>query len=369
MNILILTGKFGMGHWSASQSLRQQLLEEEGDHRVDVVDFVEYALPGGASDAFYRFFSLLVTHGSGIYNTYYKMTENMESDARPPFEWRFLDKLEDLLADKRPDAIIATHPLCAQLVSRYKWETGSAIPLITCITDLTAHSEWITHYTDLYLVGTPDIIDGLEAKGVEREKIIAAGIPVKSEFKRTPHLRGGETRNLLIMGGGLGLLPKKERFYEELNALQGVETTIIVGRNEKLRERLAGKYAHITVVGYTDKVHAYMAHADLMLSKPGGITLFETISSELPILAWEPFLQQEIKNGRFMSRAGVGAIAAKEIEDCIEAIDSLIHNDGALAWMSGNMRRLKARLCKERLTDLISPLLVEKEACVAHAGE
>ena len=26
MNILILTGKFGMGHWSASQSLRQRLL-------------------------------------------------------------------------------------------------------------------------------------------------------------------------------------------------------------------------------------------------------------------------------------------------------------------------------------------------------
>ena len=28
MNILILTGKFGMGHWSASQSLRQRLLAE-----------------------------------------------------------------------------------------------------------------------------------------------------------------------------------------------------------------------------------------------------------------------------------------------------------------------------------------------------
>lgn len=364
MNILILTGKFGMGHWSASQSLRTQLLEEDENHNVDVVDFVEYALPGSASEAFYRFFSLLVTHGSGIFNTYYRITENAESDARPPFEWRFLDKLEDLLEEKRPDAIIATHPLCAQMVSRYKWETGSALPLITCITDLTAHSEWITRYTDLYLVGTPEIIDKLEAKGVEREKIKATGIPVKAEFKRTPRVRGGEKRNLLIMGGGLGLLPKKEEFYEELNALEGVETTIIAGNNEKLRERLAGRYEHINVVGYTDKVYDYMAHADLMLSKPGGITLFETIASELPILAWEPFLQQEINNGRFMSRIGIGAVAAKEIEDCLGSIDALIHNDGALAWMSGNMRKLKNRLCSDPLTDLIAALMAEKGACV-----
>lgn len=364
MNILILTGKFGMGHWSASQSLRAQLLEEDESHRVDVVDFVEYAMPGGTSEAFYRFFSLLVTHGSGIFNTYYKITENFESDARPPFEWRFLDKLEDLLEDKKPDAVIVTHPLCAQLVSRYKWETGSALPLLTSITDLTAHSEWITRYTDLYLVGTPEIIDSLEAKGVQREKIVATGIPVKAEFKRTPRARGGETRKLLIMGGGLGLLPKKEEFYEELNALEGVETTIIAGRNEKLRERLSGKYAHINIVGYTDKVHEYMANADLILTKPGGITLFETIQSELPLLAWEPFLQQEINNGRFMSRMGIGAVAGKEIEDCLDSIDALIHNDGALRWMSGNMRKLKARLCTQPLTDLMAGLMAEKGACV-----
>ena len=41
MNILILTGKFGMGHWSASQSLRQQLLHNFPDARVEVEDFLD----------------------------------------------------------------------------------------------------------------------------------------------------------------------------------------------------------------------------------------------------------------------------------------------------------------------------------------
>lgn len=43
MEILILTGKFGMGHWSAALSIQEQL-EREG-HQAQVVDFFAYALP------------------------------------------------------------------------------------------------------------------------------------------------------------------------------------------------------------------------------------------------------------------------------------------------------------------------------------
>ena len=53
MEILILTGKFGMGHWSAALSLQEQL-EREG-HQVHVMDFFAYALPETAP-ALYRGF-------------------------------------------------------------------------------------------------------------------------------------------------------------------------------------------------------------------------------------------------------------------------------------------------------------------------
>ena len=56
------------------------------------------------------------------------------------------------------------------------------------------------------------------------------------------------------MGGGLGLLPRKDAFYEALNDLPGVRTTILTGRNQRLYERLSGRYEHIEVVGFTDRV-------------------------------------------------------------------------------------------------------------------
>ena len=60
MNILILTGKFGMGHLSAANALREQLGQD--GHRADVVDLFEYALPERAS-AMYWCFTVLVTNG------------------------------------------------------------------------------------------------------------------------------------------------------------------------------------------------------------------------------------------------------------------------------------------------------------------
>ena len=145
-----------------------------------------------------------------------------------------------------------------------------------------------------------------------------------------------------------------------LDALPGVHTTIITGNNRKLYDRLAGKYAHIEVLGFTDRVYDYMARADLVLTKPGGITLFETIFSELPILAWEPFLEQEKNNARFLVKRGLGRVAAKEPEECLSAIRALIYDDETLEWMAGNMRAMKGQLEEESLNRMLAGLEAEK---------
>ena len=360
MRVLILTGKFGMGHWSASLSLRQELLRAFPDAQAEVVDLIAYLHPN-TWEARYRWFNILVTQGSGLFNLYYKLTQDLPAGDWGPFEEQDLERLGELLDHRRPDAVIATHPICARVVSRWKGETGSSLPLVTCVTDLSSHSEWIHKYTDCYLVGSSGIRDRLAAKGVDREKIWVTGIPVRLEFKAPVRPWTGERRRLLVMGGGLGLMPRKDSFYEALNALPDTDTTIITGHNQKLYDRLAGKYPHIRVVGFTDRVYEYMAQADLVLTKPGGITLFEAIFSELPMLAWEPFLEQEKRNADFLVRRGLGRVAAKEPEECLAAIRDLLYDDKALADIRANMRAMKARLEEESVAHIFSAL-AEKEA-------
>ena len=359
VRILILTGKFGMGHWSASLSLRQELLRAFPGAEAEVVDLIAYLHPN-TWEARYRWFNILVTQGSGLFNLYYKLTQDLPAMDWGFFEEQELERLGELLDDCRPDAVIATHPICARMVSRWKGETGSALPLITCVTDLSSHSEWIHKYTDCYLVGSNGVRDKLAIKGVDRRKIRVTGIPVRPEFKAAAPRRGGGRRRLLVMGGGLGLMPRKDSFYEELNALPDTDTTIITGRNEKLYRRLAGRYPHIRVVGFTDRVYEYMAQADLVLTKPGGITLFESIFSELPMLAWEPFLEQEKLNARFLVRRGLGRVAAKEPEACLAAIRALLYDDEALEDIRANMRAMKARLAEESVAHIFSALTAKE---------
>lgn len=356
MEILILTGKFGMGHWSAALSLQEQL-EREG-HQVQVMDFFAYALPETAP-ALYRGFDLLVTYGGGLYNLYHRMTRNAEGEV--PLASQFTRRVAGLLAATRPDVVVSTHPVCSGVVARYKAERASALPLVTCVTDITSHSEWIHPGTDCYLVAGQDVKDALVCKGVEAERVMVTGIPVRAQFTAELRRRDGK-RQLLIMGGGLGLMPRKDSFYEALNALPDVHTTILTGKNQKLYDRLAGKYENIEVVAFTDRVHEYMGRAHLMLSKPGGITTFEAIAARLPMLAWEPFLEQERENARFLVAHGLGRVVSKDEDDCLAAIRTCIHDDELLERMGRAMEEMNRTLRRQAIGSVVRQL-AGREVC------
>ena len=250
MTFLIVTGKFGMGHYSAARSLAQQIEEKFPQSQVRVVDFLEYALPE-LSRTIYRGFELLVNRGTGFYNRVYHITDNGRIGNRPFFQRYLLGKMGELIFQTKPTVLLSTLPLCSQLVSCYKKRYSDSLPLVTCITDVTSHCEWINDFTDCYLVASPSVRRQLVAKGVKEERICVGGIPVKGEFVPAhPAGRTGE-RRLLIMGGGLGLLPKSMEFYRQLDAMPGVQTTIITGNNHTLYERLRDQYPSIQVVGYT----------------------------------------------------------------------------------------------------------------------
>ncbi len=349
MNVLILTGKFGMGHLSAANALKEQLGQD--GHRADVIDLFEYAIPERAS-VMYWWFNVLVTYGGVFYNIYHDLTANDPGDGRGD---DLLEGLDRLLDEYRPDVILSTHPICSAAAARYKEEGPSDIPLVTCVTDVTCHSEWLHPGTDCYLVAEESVRQGFIAKGADPDAVVVSGIPVSGRFQ--PSRRGrGEKRELLIMGGGLGLMPRRDSFYQALDALAGVHTTILTGRNGRLFQRLDGRYENIEAVPFTTRVEQYMGRADLMLSKPGGITCFEAIAARLPILAWQPFLKQEQENADFLVRRGMARIAAKEESACLAAIRDTIYDDQALSAMERAMDETAATLARTAVCAVVREL-------------
>lgn len=370
MNVLILTGKFGMGHLAAACSLRQQLLQGFPNAAVTVEDFPAYVLPN-ASAAIYKIFDLVVTHGSHLFNTYYKLTALGHADARPPMEGLFLDKLAELLEMRRPDVVIATHPLCAQIVSRLKEEVVRKenrcldLPLITCITDVSSHPEWINRNTDCYLVPSSEVGRNLEQKGVSAARICVTGIPVREEFRRLAEKRAAinpENRKgteLLIMGGGLGLLPGNQSFYDALHRIPNVHITVITGHNEKLFRKLAGCWENVQLLGYVDRVWEYLMTADMIVTKPGGITLFESIYAKVPIFVWPPSLCQECSNARWILEQGIGWVA--ERKDCAEDIRKILTDKMSLVRAAACMEQVQRQLEAEAVSRLMEVIAASQE--------
>ena len=216
------------------------------------------------------------------------------------------------------------------------------IPLYTYVTDITVHEEWITQNTDLYFVGDKTTKNSLVSKGVPAQKIVVSGIPVRQAFKSSfSESEANTNKKLLIMGGGLGLIPYANELLKASNDFSSVDITVITGENVKLYKSLKTKYPHINVVGFTDNVHEYMLKADLILTKSGGITTFEAIQSETPLYIITPFLAQEVGNAEFIENENIGRVFWSGKKKLTIDVLSLLQNDCLLRTMKDNMKQLK----------------------------
>ena len=81
------------------------------------------------------------------------------------------------------------------------------------------------------------------------------------------------------------------------------------------------------------------------------------------MLAWEPFLQQERLNARFLVQEGIGRVARKEPEACLNAIRELIYDGEALARMAEKMRGIKEQLEADGVDRAVAAL-AGMEVCV-----
>ena len=336
-----------MGHVKCAEAITEEIYASQPDASVTTVDVMDYLFPH-LSKAIYKGFSLLVTKLPGMYN---HLNRAAGKHAGVPMKKTIAAKLDRLIAETQPDLIISNLPVCSKYISAYKELRVCTVPLFTYITDITVHDEWIADKTDLYFVGDESTGNVLISKGVSAEKIVVSGIPVKRVFKsafKDGTLKDQEKadtgthtkKRLLIMGGGLGLVPGGSRLLKRLNEETCFEVTLITGKNRSLEKRARRKYKNINVVGFTDKIADYMAAADLVLTKPGGITTFEAIASRTPMYIADPFLEQEMGNARFIESKNIGRVVWSRDCDVASDIINFLKDTALIDTMKENMAKL-----------------------------
>jgi UDP-N-acetylglucosamine:LPS N-acetylglucosamine transferase len=165
-------------------------------------------------------------------------------------------------------------------------------------------------------------------------------------------IKSNRRKKILLMGGGLGILPVDSSFFTELEKLPDTDITIITGRNQRLYKQLSETCRNIRILGFVDNVNEYMRQSDVIISKPGGVTTFEAIHAEVPIIALNPYLQQELYNSQYIQEMNIGTVVTGSGSECLTQIRRIIES-GQLEDYRRNIQKIKNRLNEVNLEEIL----------------
>ena len=249
------------------------------------------------------------------------------------------DKIDRLIRAENCRVVICSQAFPCGMVADYKKFYCSDLKLIAVITDFIPHSYWVYDEIDFYIVGSVEAKETLLNKGVREEKIKLFGIPIDPKFSRELNkiIVADELKiNLdkpvvLIMGGSHGIGPIKNLASALDDSDINAKFLIVTGANKKLFNWLKQKIfkKDIAIYGYTDSIDKLMTVADVLITKPGGITIAEALAKNLPMLIIRPIPGQEQNNANFLLKYGA-AEKVENIRDTVGKLRLILNNKNEL---------------------------------------
>jgi processive 1,2-diacylglycerol beta-glucosyltransferase len=355
--ILVVAASVGAGHVRAAQAVELALRQTVPGAVVRNLDILE--LTNAAFRKVYgQAYLDLVNKAPHMLGYFYdlmdqpsKSGKNRRDRLRLAVEKLNLRSFRRLLEEEPWDLVINTHFLSAEIIASLRARDGLDLPQVTATTDFDTHRLWVNQPCDHYFTATEEGERYLHHWGVPPTDTTATGIPIHPVFAtpkdgaacRARHGLAGDRPVVLQMAGGFGVGPIEQIYRALLDVEVPLEVVVIAGRNEKTRERLetvAPPARHRTkVLGFTTDIDELMAAADLVVSKPGGLTTSETLARGAAMVIVNPIPGQETRNSDFLLENGA-AIKANNVATLAYKVTALLREPGRLARLKENARRL-----------------------------
>jgi processive 1,2-diacylglycerol beta-glucosyltransferase len=354
--VLVLSASAGAGHVRAGQALERALVATGRVHEVRHVDVLQYT-----SKLFRRVYAQtyldLVNRAPEVLGWLYDYFDEPGRHERLRLALNKLNttRFVRLLEREQPDWAVSTHFLPAEIIAWLRSKGRLATRQAIVVTDFDIQAIWLTHHVDRYFVALDETRVHLERLGVPPDAITVSGIPIDPVFEepkaaramRAKHGLAPELTTILVSAGGFGVGPVEALVRTLLELQHPVQLVVICGRSEELKGRLdelaGARPPDVTpvlhVVGYTTEMDEYMAAADLLVGKPGGLTSSEALARGLALVIVHPIPGQEERNADHLLEAGA-AIRCNNLPALAWKIDRLLNDPRRLGTMRENARRL-----------------------------
>lgn len=360
---LILSITAGMGHHKTGMAISNYL--EANNVACTMLDTYEYITPV-LSETVSNGYLLSTKFTPGAFGKVYELALKMNNPEQGSFEKAFnklsLPRIRKYIEDYKPDVIISTHPFSAMLLNNLI-DDGTLEDCLTIgiITDFTIHPFWEKTRLDYYVTASVLLDYQMYKKQIPKEKILNFGIPIDPKFSHKipkDHAREllgiGHKPTILIMMGSMGYGKIFDRL-EEIDALDAdFQVMLVCGNNKKLFKMAStAEWKHsFYVKGFVDNVDILMDAADIIITKPGGLTTSEFLAKELPAIIMSPIPGQENRNAEFLLNNGLAVQVTKQTP-VDEALYQLLTNPWRLEVLSASARHAGKPFAAKELGNFI----------------
>ena len=353
--VLILSASAGAGHVRAAQALERAFTLTGAAREIRHVDTLQFT-----NKVFRKLYAEayidMVTGAPELLGWLYDALDTPWKKERRRLALSRLNTrpFVKMVREEQPDVIVCTHFLPAEIVSWLKARGKITCPQAVVVTDFDVHAMWLCHHFEQYFVALDETRVHLERLGIPAAKISVTGIPIDPVFAAARDRRAARERlgldpdkvTILMSAGGFGVGPV-EHLVESLLAVRSdVQIVVVCGKNEELKARVmavakaAPKDGHpLHVLGFTTEMDEYMAAADLLVGKPGGLTTSEALARGLVMVIVNPIPGQEERNSDHLLEEGA-AIRCNNLPVLAYKIDRLLDDPERLAAIRANVHRM-----------------------------
>lgn len=326
MRILLLSANTGEGHNSTAKALMEVLTAQGAV--CDLRDTLAYLSPH-FSKFICNWHIRLYRYGGKLFDVGYRVLENNTADPDEPtliYELlaRGAGKLSEIV--RGYDAVVCVHVFSGMMMTAVRREYGVNIPCYFVATDYTCSPTVELCDMDGYFIPAESLAPEFVRVGLLQGRLIPSGIPVRQAFY-TCGDREQARRQLdlsvqgvlvLLMCGSMGAGPMRKVARQLAEQLPEDATVVAVcGNNERLFETMSEiRSPRLRVLGYTQDIPTYMDAADLIVTKPGGLSATEAANKHLPMVLINAVGGCESRNFDYFLSQGL-AVGSEDPEEVV----------------------------------------------------
>jgi len=316
MKIIITYASAGTGHFRSAEALYNYFKKNCSQHDIELIDALGKTHPLFRS--FYRHgYPFLVSRALWLWGFFFWITSAKYLRPVTKAIAVIINRLNtqtlvSYLIKSNADLVISTHFIPSEIAAYLKKAKKIRSRLVTVITDFGVHPFWIADDTDIYVVASDFTKEQLISEGVKESSISVLGIPIDAKFLEQYDknilcqkfgLAADKFTVLIVTGSfGIGEIEKViDLLYKETQLL------VVCARNKMLYAKLKKKdYCGLKVFGFIDNIEELMAVSDVIITKPGGLTISESLAMDLVPIFIASIPGQEAENAGFLAKRSIG---------------------------------------------------------------